>query len=132
MPWPSPTFGTTVGISLMIPPKLSHYAAMTNNWIVMSRSGFSPGHAGKRKLASRLPARGAGLRHIEAVYEFDSQDREEQAQELTSWLRVLSVSILIFSSANPENRKHSSQERSVMFDLPLKETKQVRTSRNMR
>jgi Flp pilus assembly pilin Flp len=56
------------------------------------------------------------LRHIEAVYEFDSQDREEQAQEL----RVLSVSILIFSSANPENRKHSSQERSVMFDLPLK------------
>ena|SRR2546421_13120729 len=60
------------------------------------------------------------LRHIEAVYEFDSQDREEQAQELTSWLRVLSVSILIFSSANPENRKHSSQERSVMFDLPLK------------
>src|SRR5207244_5564933 len=33
------------------------------------------------------------LRHIEAVYEFDSQDREEQAQELTSWLRVLSVSI---------------------------------------
>src|SRR5437899_11457511 len=60
------------------------------------------------------------LRHIEAVYEFDSQDREEQAQELTSWLRVLSVSILIFSSANPPNRKHSSQERSVMFDLPLK------------
>ena len=44
----------------------------------------------------------------------------EQAQELTGWLRVLSVSILIFSSANPPNRKHSSQERSVMFDLPLK------------
>jgi Flp pilus assembly pilin Flp len=35
-------------------------------------------------------------------------------------LHVLSISILIFSSALPRNRKRSSQERSVMLDLPLK------------